>query len=805
MDDSCAVCAETLEWVAYGPCAHREVCSTCIIRLRFICNDQCCCICKSESSVIFVTKAMGDYTRMINDFSALPANPIEGQVGQYWFHEGTQAYFDDLDHYNMIKAMCRLSCIVCDKRNEQSNGGSKRIGDFNNIEQLKIHLSHEHRLFMCSLCLEGRKIFISEQKLYDRAQLSQHVKTGDSVVDGSESERGGFMGHPTCKFCHNPFYGDNELYSHMSTEHFTCHICQRQHPGQYEYYNDYNDLENHFRQGHFLCEDEACLAKKFIVFASEPEMKRHGAMEHGGRMSRSKRNAALQIPMSFRYQWRAEQDRRHRDSRNHSSSSSMTMQVGLETANAVRFDESSLNTQAISNHRGTCDIDSMFKTLATTDSEAPSRSCQALSQNSTGTLLEESSFPPLPMAPSSSVRRIRNAKGGMNGNTMAARLRNQNTVKVLNGSGASRTTGRHSTSSASLSYQSRPVLKSGHLSSSSSPCSSQNKPGTSSGYVQSSHASSIQSVTSTANVIVSSFNGASSSRTKSNTSKISPSSSATNLVEIESRSKSISNSQDDKVTTNSQLLLKVEDVRSANKILVEKIRSALDLDNDKFAAFKILSVEYNQDLIDTGEYLAYVHQFGLSHLVLELAMLCPNTQKQRELVEIHKYNTRRNGSNETGLRIESEGKKNTKKGKELCEDNGSYSSENNLQFSHKEADHMPHSVKGKSKILFDAGANLNSPMELKIENDAQSNSGCLKKNVGPGGGGNKPRKKMSKFLTNRLGDSSATAFPDDGNPDEKGETTCLKKNTPRTLPVHGVWRNGGGRRLVVMSQRDPTK
>ncbi|KAJ6723281.1 ZINC FINGER PROTEIN 598 [Salix koriyanagi] len=69
MDDSCAVCAEVLEWVAYGACGHREVCSTCVARLRFICDDRRCCICKTESSVVFVTKALGDYTRMINDFS----------------------------------------------------------------------------------------------------------------------------------------------------------------------------------------------------------------------------------------------------------------------------------------------------------------------------------------------------------------------------------------------------------------------------------------------------------------------------------------------------------------------------------------------------------------------------------------------------------------------------------------------------------------------------------------------------------------------------------------------------------------
>lgn len=71
------------------------------------------------------------------------------------------------------------------------------------------------------------QVFICEQKLYSRAQLNQHICTGDSEVDGSESDRGGFMGHPMCEFCRTPFYGDNELYTHMSTEHYTCHICQR--------------------------------------------------------------------------------------------------------------------------------------------------------------------------------------------------------------------------------------------------------------------------------------------------------------------------------------------------------------------------------------------------------------------------------------------------------------------------------------------------------------------------------------------------------------------------------------------------
>lgn len=56
MDDSCAVCADSLEWVAYGACGHKDVCSTCVARLRFICDDRRCCICKTPSDVVFVTK-----------------------------------------------------------------------------------------------------------------------------------------------------------------------------------------------------------------------------------------------------------------------------------------------------------------------------------------------------------------------------------------------------------------------------------------------------------------------------------------------------------------------------------------------------------------------------------------------------------------------------------------------------------------------------------------------------------------------------------------------------------------------------
>ncbi|KAK6915712.1 hypothetical protein RJ641_020829, partial [Dillenia turbinata] len=819
MDDTCAVCAETLEWVAYGPCGHREVCSTCVARLRFICDDRRCCLCKSESNYIFVTKALGDYTRMINDFSVLPAEPTEGRAGSYWYHEDTQAYFDDLDHYKMIKAMCRLSCSVCDKMDEAGTDGPRRRGKFRSIEQLKGHLFHKHKLFMCSLCLEGRKVFICEQKLYTRPQLNRHINTGDSEVDGTESERGGFMGHPMCEFCRNPFYGDNELYSHMSTEHYTCHICQRQHPGQYEYYRSYDDLEMHFRQQHFLCEDESCLAKKFIVFTTEAEMKRHNAMEHGGNMSRSKRNAALQIPTSFRYRRGNEQgDRRGRGRSFRLESSdnqlSQAIQASFETAH---MDSMRDNTAPeVLTSRETIEIDSIvnpFQALATADTEQSSRYRQAVSNNTRNASLQESSFPPLPASASSSQQKSRSDSEGFGGSTMAARLRHKSNgmVKVLNsGQGWPAASRQQPSSSFGNSLQPRPVINSGPV-------------------ISSTPASQARSATAYGLMAAST---SSSSRSSSGSNKVVPSASAPNLLDSSSSDFPSVTALQAKRSRKSNGLLKVEDIQSANKSLVERMHAALDFDEDRYAAFKEISSEYRQGLIGTTEYLAYVHQFGLSHLVLDLARLCPDPQKQKELVESYNASLRSNGPNKSSSvndGRQAKGKSGSNKGKEKYEENGLSSSKDaladgimssvrQLQSNYKPSDEEGEvlskdgyrSAKGKTKIMIiDDSRELNTGthphVEPRNQNDLQATDNSSMKKAG--GGGNKQKKKTSKFHRLRLGDDSSTITLNLSNPDPDPGPVAEQADDPdappEALSVRGVWRNQGGHRLVAMTQKNP--
>lgn len=56
--------------------------------------------------------------------------------------------------------------------------------------------------------------------------------------------------------------------------------------------------------------------------------------------------------------------------------------------------------------------------------------------------------------------------------------------------------------------------------------------------------------------------------------------------------------------------------------------------------FKEISGEYHQGVINASSYLLYVEQFGLSHLVPEMARLLPGPQKQKELADAYYANLR---------------------------------------------------------------------------------------------------------------------------------------------------------------------
>ena len=62
MEDCCAICAEPLTHVAYGPCGHKDACVECVARLRFVLDDRRCVICQVSCERVFATRHMGEYT-----------------------------------------------------------------------------------------------------------------------------------------------------------------------------------------------------------------------------------------------------------------------------------------------------------------------------------------------------------------------------------------------------------------------------------------------------------------------------------------------------------------------------------------------------------------------------------------------------------------------------------------------------------------------------------------------------------------------------------------------------------------------
>lgn len=499
----------------------------------------------------------------------------------------------------------------------------------------------------------------------------------------------------------------------------------------------------------------------------------------------------------------------------------MAIEASLETANAdLSFHEpsSSSSLQVTPDPGDASDIDPIiqpFESLAATDSESSSRYRQALGRASNAPL-EESSFPPLPMAPKSSQRKSKPDSEGFPVNSMAAHLRRQRNVTVVNSAQAWPAASRGPLLPSSASNRSRPTTNTAPVISRSS---GQPKMATGKGPAASSFASMAQARPTHA------LQSVGSSRDLGTTGRISNSASAPDLVKSGSVEPSISDfppvsvAQMHKLPTSSQALLNVDDVQTANKSLVERIRADLEFDEDKYAAFKDISAQFRQGLIDTGRYLDYVRQFGLSHLVLEMARLCPDVQKQKDLVETHNASLRNNVSQANGWGTgnahlkDSKGPKKGKGKSVVAEDSNSkvrlannfLSTVQQLQSSYKPSEEREDLLskdgyrgsKGQSSISLDE--QRSQPlMKLRGQHDSLSAGSVSDQNTGDGGGGGKQRKKTPKFLRARLGDGSVASLLDhknDSDPEATDERLDGNQNPNGGLPVRGVWRSGGGHKL----------
>ena len=140
-----------------------------------------------------------------------------------------------------------------------------------NQSQLKFHLKRDHKLVICDICQDFKKVFPTEIEYFTAQDLQEHKKTG-----GKDPS---FKGHPNCEFCQKYYYSNDELYEHCRDAHEICFLCQRN-DIRNQYFRNYDTLTDHFEQDHFPCKESSCLEKKFVVFDNDIDLQAHLYKEH---------------------------------------------------------------------------------------------------------------------------------------------------------------------------------------------------------------------------------------------------------------------------------------------------------------------------------------------------------------------------------------------------------------------------------------------------------------------------------------------------------------------------------------------
>ncbi|KAJ6116041.1 hypothetical protein N7523_006458 [Penicillium sp. IBT 18751x] len=267
----CFICASKVEHTSVSPCNHRT-CHICALRLRALYKSKGCAHCRTESAFVIFTD---DPVRRFEDFEKKDFARTDDNLGiQYEKDE----IFEDtvlLLRYNCPDEDCDVACL-----------GWPDL--------------HRH-------------VFTHEHTLFTHAELRKHEKYGDDQPGAINQS--GFKGHPECGFCRQRFYGDDELYTHCREKHERCHICDRRSNNrQQQYYMDYQALEGHFQKDHFLCLNQDCLDKKFVVFESQMDLKAHQLEEHPNDASKDIRRDARMVDLrefdNMRSSYQPQQQRR---------------------------------------------------------------------------------------------------------------------------------------------------------------------------------------------------------------------------------------------------------------------------------------------------------------------------------------------------------------------------------------------------------------------------------------------------------------------------------------------------------------
>jgi hypothetical protein len=165
-DDHCPVCLSLTTYFAVGRCQH-HICHECSTRLRILCNQHECPICRQENPKVVFTHSK----RNFDDVAEEPYL-IDRRHGICFESQAIRRSYDVL-----LNHACPVDAETC--------------GAFKTFEELDRHVRRQHELFYCDLCVRSLTKFSHERRLYTRGQLATHKRKGDP---DDTSQRG----HPVC-------------------------------------------------------------------------------------------------------------------------------------------------------------------------------------------------------------------------------------------------------------------------------------------------------------------------------------------------------------------------------------------------------------------------------------------------------------------------------------------------------------------------------------------------------------------------------------------------------------------------------
>ncbi|XP_034477470.1 E3 ubiquitin-protein ligase ZNF598 [Drosophila innubila] len=284
-DNACVVCFKNVEIYSIGDCDH-PVCYECSTRMRVLCQQNECPICRHVLSKVLFTLEKLPYRELeANNRSDYYSKKY--RIG-FWSAEIQQKFYQLLDH----------PCPTCD------------VPPYRTFQALRNHVLRDHNMYFCDLCVETLKIFTFERRCYTQAELVVHNTKGDP---DNTSHRG----HPLCEYCNQRYVDRDELFRHLRRDHYFCHFCDAD--GCNDFYNVYADLADHFRKEHYLCEEGKCATEEFTgAFRNEIEYKAHVASVHGKSLNKqqAKQTRTLQLEITLGPRGRREQGITNMRSRN---------------------------------------------------------------------------------------------------------------------------------------------------------------------------------------------------------------------------------------------------------------------------------------------------------------------------------------------------------------------------------------------------------------------------------------------------------------------------------------------------------